>query len=171
MSAVIPIEMAPSRTAAISAFQREAVNGLWQEVVPLLESHWREIAHYPDIKLNPDIEAYNTLESKGLLRCYTARVNGVLVGYAVYVVRGNPHYLDSLQAVQDVLFVLPEYRQSRIGIRLIKFSDEQLAGEGVQVVMQHVKVAHDFGPLLERLGYEKVEYIFSKRLDRREGDR
>jgi hypothetical protein len=49
-------------------------------------------------------------------------------------------------------------------MRLIEHADAQLAAEGVQVVFQHVKTAHNFGPLLERLGYEHVENVYAKRL-------
>ena len=35
----------------------------------------------------------------------------------------------------------------------------------LQVVSQHVKLAHDFGPLLKRLGYEHVEHVWQRRLD------
>jgi hypothetical protein len=70
-----------------------------------------------------------------------------------------------LQATQDILFVLPEYRKGRVGIGLIKYCDQQLGAEDVQVVYQHVKLAHNFGPVLERMGYEAVDIIYAKRLN------
>jgi GNAT superfamily N-acetyltransferase len=106
------------------------------------------------------------MEDLGMLRCYTARVAGALVGYGVFTVAHNLHYRGSIQAKQDVLFVLPEYRKSRIGYQLIKFCDERLRADGCQVVYQHVKTAHDFGPLLKRMRYEAVETIYAKRLDK-----
>lgn len=147
-------------------FQRETAHGLWGEIMPLLERHWREIAHYPDIPLDPDTVKYDRLEEAGLLRCYTCRVREVLVGYGVYIVQANAHYRGSLQANQDVLFLAPEYRRSRMGLGLITFADQELRAEGVQVVYQHVKEKHNFGPLLERLGYELVDRIYARRLDR-----
>lgn len=150
---------------SLKSFQRESARALWPEIMPLLQTHWREIAHYQDIPLDPDVDQYNAADDAGMLRCFTARVDGVLVGYAIYFVRSNMHYRSSKQAVQDVLFLLPEYRKSRIGIELIKHCDEQLRGEGVQAVYQHVKQSHNFGPLLERLGYELVDLIYARRLD------
>jgi hypothetical protein len=32
------------------------------------------------------------------------------------------------------------------------------------VVFQHVKTAHDFGPLLERIGYTLVEKVYARRV-------
>jgi hypothetical protein len=81
---------------------------------PTSRTHWREITHYADIPLDPDIDTYNTMEVIGALRCFTAREQGRLVGYAVFFIRHNLHYRSSLQAMQDVLFVLPEHR-GRVG--------------------------------------------------------
>lgn len=147
------------------AFQRERAIDLWPEIMPLLEKHWHEIAHYADIKLEPDVKAYNWADDFGALRCFTARVGETLVGYAIYFVRPNLHYTSSLQASQDVLFLLPEYRGKLIGAQFIAWCDAQLQAEGVQVVTQHVKAEHNFGPLLERMGYQLVDLIYSRRLD------
>ncbi len=150
-------------------FQREALfPKLWEEMVPLFVRHWREIAHYQDIQLAPSIEFYRGQEEGGVLRAYTIRTedSNELVGYCVYFVRPNPHYSGSLQAAQDVLFLAPEYRKGMVGAKFIKWCDERLKEEGVQAVYQHVKAVHDFGPMLERMGYEKVDIIYGKRLDR-----
>lgn len=149
-----------------TTYQLEPIATLWEQVQPLLEAHWHEIAHYDDILLAPDRALYERIDAMGGLRVYTARLDGALVGYVAYFVKSNIHYSASYQATQDVLFVAPEHRRSRIGMDLLRHADKELAAEGVQVVYQHVKVAHNFGPLLERLGYEHVEHIYAKRLDR-----
>lgn len=133
----------------------------------LLHRHWQEIAHYPDIPLDVDWEAYEGAEAKGKLRAYTARADGEIIGYASYFVNHNAHYKSSLQAVQDVLYLAPEYRGGRIGFRLIRFADEQLRAEGTQAVYHHVKRAHpNLGRLLGFLGYELVDELWARRLDR-----
>jgi GNAT superfamily N-acetyltransferase len=151
------------------AFQRETFDStLLAELTPLLLAHKDEIAHYPDIPLHVDATVYHAAEANGALRIYTIRdldqPHAPLVGYAVFFVRANPHYADSVQAVQDVLYVAPE-RRGRTGAKLIRFADACLRAEGVQAVYHHVKVAHNFGPLLERMGYEAVDVIYAKRLD------
>lgn len=145
-------------------FQLEKLIDVIEEVSPLIHKHYKEIAHYQDIPLNPDFDKYAFLDEKGVLRFYTARsYNGELVGYAVFFVQKNMHYRDSIQALQDILFVKKENRG--MGGRLIKWCDAQLQSEGVQVIYHHVKKAHNFGPLLERMGYECVDLIYGKRLD------
>lgn len=155
----------PARATNGVRHQRERVAEVWDEMQPLLVAHWDEIAHYHDIPLNIDREGYEAVERAGALRIFTVRADGQLVGYAVFVVRRNMHYLDSLQAVQDVLFLHPAWRRANVGRELIEFADEMLRRDGVQVVYQHVKLAYDFGPLLERMGYERIETIWGRRLD------
>lgn len=146
-------------------FQRERSQDVFDEVMPLLELHWREIAHYQDIPLSPNFKQYAALEDAGLVRTFTARDSEKkLVGYAVFFVRHNLHYQSSLQASQDILFIHPDKRG--FGARFILWCDRQLKEEGVAVVYHHIKVAHNFGKLLERMGYEMVDLIYAKRLDR-----
>lgn len=152
-------------------FARERAHELWGEIMPLLRRHWEEIAHYQDIKLEPDVQAYCAAEDANMLRCYTARDARVpytneLVGYSIYFVRPNIHYSSSKQAVQDVLYLAPEYRGAKVGSGLIGYADEQLKAEGVQAVYHHVKLKQDFGPLLEHMGYELVDKVYGKRLDK-----
>lgn len=134
----------------------------------VLLRHWAEITHYRDIPLNIDWERYELAEQLGKLRSYTARVDGQLIGYIAFFVDHNVRYRDSLQAVQDVLYLLPEYRcRPRVGLRLIAFCDLELASEGVQVARHHQKIAHPaLGRLLEISGYEREEVLWAKRLDR-----
>lgn len=146
--------------------EEPVTEALIDEAMPLLEAHWREIAHYLDIPLQVDRAAYVQMAHGGHLRAYMFRDDGALRGYAVYMVRQNIHYMGSKQAVQDILYLAPDLRGQALGAAFINWCDEQLAAEGVQVVHHHVKLAHDFGPTLAQLGYEAVETIWSRRLDR-----
>lgn len=144
-------------------FQLERPSEVLDEIKPLLEMHWHEIAHYQDIPLDPDYDFYLT---SPIVRVFTARDEGTLVGYGVFFVGANKHYRSCKQAVQDILSVHPAYRGTTTGFRLIRYCDTQLKAEGCQVVYQHMKKAHQFGPLLERQGYELVDLIYGKRLDK-----
>lgn len=144
---------------------RERLQDWFDEGMPLFEKHYKEVSHYQDIPLDINREQYFAIENAGVVRTYTAREDGKLIGYAIYFLKPNIRYQTSLQAVQDVLFVDPDHRG--IGRRLIKYADDQLKLEGVQVVYHHVKNKPElnFGPLLERMGYELVDLIYAKRLD------
>lgn len=145
-------------------FQRERLETALDDMLPLLNAHWREIAHYQDINLDPDIEVYLKVEGVGQLRVFTARDdNKQLLGYSLFFVRHNIHYRQSLQATQDIIYIDKEKRG--FGSEFIEWCDRQLKEEGVQVVYHHVKQKHNFGILLERQGYELVDLIYAKRLD------
>lgn len=151
-------------------FQRETLTpALYDELKPLLEKHFHEIAHYQDIPLDPAIEQYLSIEKMGALRVFTCRefvdYEETLIGYAVFFVRPNLHYKNSLQASQDILFIHHAFRHAGFGAKFLSYCDGELKKEGVQVVYHHVKQAHNFGPLLERLGYELVDLIYGRRLD------
>jgi len=153
-------------TAVLYQYQRESVAELWDELAPLLEAHYREIAIWHDIALDPDREIYERIEALGQLRVYTVRADRRLIGYAVFFVRPNLHYRQSVWAQQDVVFVAPEHRHRGVGQLLLAFAEGELRVEGVQVVVHHVKLAHpQLGAVLQQLGYEPAETIYAKRLD------
>ena len=145
-------------------FNIESVFDIKEEIQPLLKLHYDEIAHYKDIPLNPDFETYMKLELAGMLRLFTVRTTDEenLIGYNVFFIKENLHYKDSIQAVQDVVFIKKEYRGR--GKEFIMWCDERLKSDGVNVVYHHVKAAHNFGPMLEKQGYELMDLIYAKKL-------
>jgi GNAT superfamily N-acetyltransferase len=146
-------------------FQEEKIKDSIEEAKPLLRKHWEEIAFYKDIELNPDYELYFRMEAMGATRAYAARDDqGKMIGYAVYFLRYNPHYKQSFMAVEDIIFFDPAARGR--GALFIKWCDDQLKALGVQIVSHHVKVFFNWGRILERMGYDKQDIIYTKRLDR-----
>lgn len=154
----------------MTTYQREFLshfdNQLIRELEPLLIKHYLEISHYLDIPLKPNWNIYLEAEKLGKLHVYTARKDAGLIGYAAFLVDTNPHYMDSLQAMQDVIYLDPNYRGGRTGLMLIKYAENELRTCGVQVVYHHVKLKHpQLGRLLEALGYEQTDQLYARRLD------
>jgi len=154
------------KTRPVPSIQRASLAELRAaKVDALLVEHYHEIAHYQDIPLEVDYAVYELAEAAGKLRIFTVFVEDELVGYASYFVNHNPHYMSSLQAVQDVLFLKPQYRGLSIGRALVAYADMMLAAEDVQVTYQHSKVAHPMDAVLKLEGYECIETIWAKRHD------
>lgn len=149
-------------------FQREPFGAVVGEIRPLLERHWKEVAHYPDIPLVPNWPKYAECENVGLLRIYTGRDDGRLTGYSVFMVHPGMHYSTSKEADEDLLYVAPEHRKGRFGLQLMQFAERELTAEGVQLLKRRTKVAErlNFGALLERMGYEPIDVVYGKRLDK-----
>ena len=51
------------------------------------------------------------------------------------------------------------------GGKFILWCDDELRKEGVQVVYHHIKAAHNWGKMIERLGYQLQDLIYCRRLD------
>lgn len=144
-------------------YQQEFLATVEKDIRPLLERHWNDIAVNKDkIKLNPDWDAYHSLEQDGMLKIFTAREQGELVGYFVVIVHRNLHYKDHLFASNDVIFLHPDHRKGRTGIKLVQFSEKCLKEDGVSVLAINTKVHKPFDKLMQFLGFSLVERIYSK---------
>lgn len=146
-------------------YQQEFLATVRNDIQPLLEQHWEEIALNKDkIKLNPDWDQYELLEYDGKLKGFTARTDGKLIGYFVVIVSTGLHYKDHLFAANDVIFLHKDYRRGYTGIRLIDFAEACLKEDGVSVLTINTKIHQPFDPILERLGYSPIERVHSKYL-------
>lgn len=133
------------------------------EIGPLIEDHYEEIAMNKDkIALNPDWEGYEKVYKAGHLGVYTARFEGKLIGYFVVVASPHMHYKDHVFAVNDIVFLEKQYRKSMVGASMMKFVEEDLKSKGVSVMVVNTKVHQPFDGLMEHLGYELAERIYTK---------
>lgn len=129
----------------------------------LFPLHWAEIALNKDeIPLDIDFARYDQAADAGHLRIVTAREDHILVGYHAWFVGYHMHYKASYTAVSDVVYLLPMFRRGLEGYRFIKFSLESLREINVQRAVMNVKIHHDFGKVLERLGMVETERLFTK---------
>ena len=153
--------MAAELTYAIEPF-----SAAQPEVARLCVRHWEEIAlNKGAIALDPDWERYAVLDSMQAIVLATARAEGDLVGYQIFLVSPHLHYRSSLTALSDVVYLAPEHRFGMAGIRLMRCAEAELRRRGVQRVVQNVKLHTDWGRVLERMGYAPIERLYSKLLE------
>jgi GNAT superfamily N-acetyltransferase len=145
-------------------FGREGACAVVPDMQELVSRHWREVGHYEDMPIDPDYLRYQQLEAAGVLRTFTARVAGALVGYGIFLVAPGLHYRTVLMAQETTLYLAPEYRRGTAGLRFMRYVDEQLIAEGVTHISRHVKQRRDHGKLLERMGYQLQDTIYTKKL-------
>jgi GNAT superfamily N-acetyltransferase len=144
-------------------YQQEFLVTARPDAQKLLEDHWEEIAlNKGKIALNPDWDAYEALELSGKLKIFTARVNDRMIGYFVVLVGPNLHYKDHIFAVNDILYLDKIYRRGRTGIKLIKFAEQCLKEDGVSVLNINTKAHKPFDSLMEYLGFNLIERVYSK---------
>tara|TARA_R110002072_G_scaffold207354_2_gene364934 strand:+ start:644 stop:1096 length:453 start_codon:yes stop_codon:yes gene_type:complete len=141
----------------------ECLASVKEEIKPLLEKHWELVAlNQGAIKLNPNWEEYARLDYAGVLRIFTARDEGELVGYCVLVVNRSLHYQDHIFANNDVTFVLPDSRAGATGYHLIKYAEDYCRDNNISLLNINTKVHLPFDSLLIGMGFELIERIYSK---------
>lgn len=144
-------------------YQEESYTNIKDDIKPLIKKHWEQIAVNKDkIKLNPDWDEYQRLYFAGILKIYTARDDGELVGYFLVAVAPHLHYKDHLFANNDIIYVKPDKRAGMTGFKLIKFAEMKLIEMGVSVININTKVHAPFDILMDRMGYNLNERLYSK---------
>lgn len=135
---------------------------LRREIEPLIQQHWEEIALNKDsIKLNPHWKKYEILDRNNMLRAYTARKDGELIGYFVVILESSLHYMEHTFAHNDVIFLAKKYRKGMTGIKLIKYAVKCLEQENVTQLLINTKAHQPFDAILERLNFNEIERVYS----------
>ena len=146
-------------------YQQEFLTAIRKELESLLVDHWKEIALNQDvIKLNPDWDTYEVLEQEGTLKVFTVRDDKNLIGYFAVFCRPHIHYKDHVFAYNDVVFLKAEYRKAGVGAELLRFAEKWLKEDKISVLVVNTKRHKPFDSLLENLGYNHTENIYTKLL-------
>jgi len=142
-------------------FAEERVRDCLDELIPLLQNHWEEIANHQDtVPLDPDWDKYLAMDDSGAMSVVVARENGRVIGYFISFIHHHMHYRSTLYAYNDILYVDPSRRKGTVAYRMFKFAMTVLVDRGVQVVVCHMKINHEFRSLLRRLGFKQTEEIW-----------
>jgi GNAT superfamily N-acetyltransferase len=153
------------KSCATVRFAVERFGNLIDELKPLLELHFSEIAVDQDeIKLNPDYEKYTEMCDAGYIHVVTVRTvdSNKLVGYFITMLAVNMHYKDWLMGHNDVVFIKEEYRGHGAFSKLLDFVEGELRNLGVKKLTISCKVFYDFTSVLERHGYIFIEKMSQK---------
>jgi predicted GNAT superfamily acetyltransferase len=133
--------------------------------MPLLASHWDELVKRKDLfVVNGDYDRYEELEKSGKLINLLAFCDEELVGYSINILSTHLHYKDVLICYNDLLFVHPDKRNSPLGLKLIKKTEENARIAGAELMMWHAKVNSPLDKILPRLGNSLHENIYLKEL-------
>lgn len=147
-------------------YQQEFLSNIpKKEYLHLIEAHWSEIAlNKSTVPLDPDFDKYYQLEDSGVLKVFTVRDEGILVGYFSVFVFPHIHYKSTVFAQNDVIYISPDYRKGFTAIKLIKFAENCLREDGVDVLQINTKAHKDFSLILERLNFSLNDKVYGKYL-------
>lgn len=142
-------------------FCQECLGDVRGEIEPLLREHKSEVDH-TDRPVNPDWETYESLEDLGLLKIFTARESGTLVGYFVAILSPDLHSKGYYNCVDDLFFISHPYRKGLTGYKLVKFVEDCLKADGVDRLYIKTTTKNKIDPFMVKLGYIEIETVWGK---------
>ena len=146
-------------------FAIETYDEIIDDIRPMLPEHWAELAVHKDIPLEPEWEFYRRSDEIGALKIFTARRDGELIGYSIFVVRPRHAHYNIGWAMNDIVWLHPDHRNEGVGTKFVAFWDEKLRDLGATIVHVNVKVWHPaLAFLLKKCGYAVIEAGYEKRL-------
>ena len=132
---------------------------------PLFEEHYEEIARNKQVmKLKPNWPSYHAVDKIGWLFIYLAMQDDVCIGYSMNIMMHHLHYADLRICQNDVLFVKKEFRGGRLGLRLLKVTEDHARSEGCKLMLWHAKEDTALAKLLPKLKYGVQEIMYSKEI-------
>lgn len=144
-------------------FKEELFEDLISELPPLLYQHWDELANHKDIRpLDVDYAGYIQLNRLGLVRIFTCRDEGKLVGYTSFAVKNNMHYKTWKYAVCDVYYLHPDYRKTEASKTFFKEIEVWLKYMEVKSITIQDKLNHSHEKFFNSLGYTAIEQNYEK---------
>jgi hypothetical protein len=138
----------------------------FEESKPLFAANKEETNLFDTKPLDYNQEAYREMFNNGSYIMFEFRrydeKGSELVGYAGFFLYYHLHHKTSLIAKQDLIFIRKDYR--RTSMSFIRFCDNTLKELGIHEVMHSSPAINDWGIVLERLGYKKLETIYTRSL-------
>lgn len=135
------------------------------EIDFLFEEHWHEIARNKHVMvLKPNMDRYYAMEAQGMLLTLAAYHGDELVGYSVNFIMTHLHYADLWVCSNDLLFITKPHRQGRLGLQLMRKTEELAKVRGAELMLWHAKKDTVMANMLERMGYGIQDIIFSREI-------
>jgi GNAT superfamily N-acetyltransferase len=164
-SNAINIQDIPAIEYADNLIQVERIEDVLHELKPVHAAHWQETERYRHgIALNPDYNYMINAERSGRFMLFTVRNQSGVVGNCMMYLSRSTH-TQRWVAEEDTIFILPEYRKGRLGVRLIRYVEDVLRNMGVTEIRVTVKTVNDVGRLLSHLGYNHTGNQLTKTLE------
>lgn len=138
---VYDIENAPNVVGLLDEYSHEcAIEGL-----PVPTANW---------------PLYTKLEINGALQFLSATSNGWLIGLATVISTIVPHYA-AITSVMESLFVLPEYRKTGAGLKLMRLAEKHAKEMGATGLLISAPFYGSLVNLLEKdNNYKETNRVF-----------
>lgn len=128
----------------------------------LWKMHWKEVYGTDDVNIWE--EHYIACEKTGMLLTLFAYYEDVIVGYSVNFIAPNLHKKPHITCTNDALYVDPVFRDSSLGLKLIKETEVKGKERGASLMVWHAPINTNLIHILPRRKYKTEEMVFSKEL-------
>lgn len=145
--------------------QIESFAAAMPELVKIFPTHWEELALFKDrMPLAPQYEEYIAREMNGDLFLATVRWDGKIAGYYTAQCRPGFHYKETFTALQDMVYIVPEYRDLGLSLPLFRLVERELRRRGVQLWYAGYKTDKSLRlpELLSRIGFMPADTYMAK---------
>lgn len=129
-------------------------------VMDMLRENWAETGF--DFELRPHVELVRLLQERGVMFVLGAFDGERLIGYSSAVL--GPHVFNSeiISCESSALFVLPAWRKTSAGARLIAETEKVAAARGANRMLWHTRAGTPLAATLERRGYRPADVTVMK---------
>lgn len=142
-------------------YQRESIAEVEGEARAFVKEY---LAEFPSsFEQEISWETLRAMDALGVLKAVSVRDEGLLVGCCFYTLSLHHHAKNTLVAQELSLYLLPEYRKGRIGIRLLDFIEEAAKEDGAKIMLMTSR-GGNLTPLLKLRRYDQLEVVFAKGL-------
>lgn len=129
----------------------------------LLEEYAAESAIHGLPPPRPHADIYAALDATGALTALGAYLDGVLVGFLLFVTTVSPHY-SALLSVCESFFVAAEHRRAGAGLDLLRAAEERARERGAVGLLVSSPIGGRLAEVLPRSGYRETNRAFFRGL-------
>lgn len=97
----------------------------------------------------PQRATYETLEKLGLLHCFGALIDGKLVGFVSIIISVMPHHGKRMASIESI-FVLPENRDSGVGLQLLAAAEGCAEHDGCDLIVYTTRIGSAMEKVMSR---------------------
>lgn len=132
-----------------------------RELLPLLQPHYEEVEDKSEvIPLNVNWNLLESFFKAGIMCVITARVDNKIVGYFANIL--SEDFMTSTLSAREVgLYIDPEYRHTRLFLKLMSKTSDVLRNKGVVTQYITFKAGHNTDLPL-RCGFTHTETTYQK---------
>jgi GNAT superfamily N-acetyltransferase len=114
--------------------------------------------------MKPNIELLRTMLASGCMFVLGAFHGDRIIGYSSATLGAHIYSTEIFCCASDALFVLPEYRKTSAGARLIVATERVAADRGANRMLWHTRAGTSLAAVLEKRGYEPADTVVMKRI-------